>query len=468
MAYSYIKTDGTRGYTEDQSNAPGIDPNSGFQTSTTPPPTVGQVYKTANIASSDTQTDNAYENARKNYESNANQTVDEGSIYSNQLRQFQSEIDATNKIYAQKLADQKQVGLGNLGSSRSIQARSGLLGSDFGASQTSGVQSQNTAQEDLVRQENSQKVLEILGKARKGAADEVAAKRAAKEAGLKDYLDFLGKASERKATKSTALAQQFIDQGIDPKDIDPAELNNIAKEHGFSTAEVISSYKRTAKAMQASDIKAQPATAQEYEYAKLNGYKGSFTDYQNEDANRKKLATGTGGFTPYQTFTATQSIAKDNQNRTANLREMLRQSKLIESSYNNIINGGDRSLNTQAIITSFNKILDPTSVVRESEYDRTAQGQSLIDQLRGKVDNIASGGAGVTEQTLKEAADIAKLYLANSQKSIDAENQRARQMAQQFGLNEDFVTSVQTYSDDGSSAPVQTAIGTLDLSTWGN
>lgn len=128
--------------------------------------------------------------------------------------------------------------------------------------------------------------------------------------------------------------------------------------------------------------------------------------------------------------------------RTENAREIARQSKLIEDSYNNIVNGGDRSLNTQAIITSFNKILDPTSVVRESEYDRTAQGQSLLSQIQGKYDNLVAGGAGVTEQTLADAASIGKQYLEGAKASIEAENQRATQMAEQFGLNSDFVSSV--------------------------
>ena len=145
--------------------------------------------------------------------------------------------------------------------------------------------------------------------------------------------------------------------------------------------------------------------------------------------------------TPYQKFQATQSIAKDVQARTANAREMARQAKLITDSYNNVLKGGDRSLNTQAIITSFNKILDPTSVVRESEYDRTAQGQALIEQLRGKYDQIVAGGAGVTESTLKEASDIAQTYLKSSQASINEENERAKAMARQFGLTEENVTS---------------------------
>jgi hypothetical protein len=36
-----------------------------------------------------------------------------------------------------------------------------------------------------------------------------------------------------------------------------------------------------------------PVSAQEYEYAKANGYKGSYQDYQNEDANRKTKSVST-------------------------------------------------------------------------------------------------------------------------------------------------------------------------------
>jgi len=125
---------------------------------------------------------------------------------------------------------------------------------------------------------------------------------------------------------------------------------------------------------------------------------------------------------------------------------------MIESGYNAILNSKNkknRSLQTQAIITSFNKILDPTSVVRESEYDRTSAGQSLLQRLEGKVNNIAQGGAGVTDATLKEAAEIAKEYLKNSQASVLAENQRAVAMANQFGLNSDFVTT--SYGNQGGN-----------------
>jgi len=49
----------------------------------------------------------------------------------------------------------------------------------------------------------------------------------------------------------------------------------------------------------------------------------------------------------------------------------------------------------QTVITTFNKLLDPSSVVRESEYARTPQDLALFSRLKGKWDKIQSGGAGL-------------------------------------------------------------------------
>ena len=57
---------------------------------------------------------------------------------------------------------------------------------------------------------------------------------------------------------------------------------------------------------------------------------------------------------------------------------------------------GDMLAGSQAILISFNKSLDPTSVVREREYARSATGQSALETLKGYADKLAQGGAGVT------------------------------------------------------------------------
>lgn len=51
----------------------------------------------------------------------------------------------------------------------------------------------------------------------------------------------------------------------------------------------------------------------------------------------------------------------------------------------------------QSIITTFNKMLDPSSVVRESEYARTPQDMAILNRIKGKLDKLSTGGAGLTD-----------------------------------------------------------------------
>lgn len=374
----------------------------------------------------------------------------EQEIFEDKRKLYQAEIDAVNRIYSDKIQKARIAGQGRLGSSTASQSRSGLLGSDFGLAQTDNVTEQNREVENAYLNEQSLKIAELLGRARSDAVAEAEAKRVAKEQGASKYIEFLTAGETRKKARITDLAKSMVAQGLDIKTMSDTELSQLATTYGVSKDEIRARFNEEKLAndkLVAETAKSGLGTGiiGEYNfYVQQETQAGrtplSFAEYQTEDANRKAQSTT---LTPYQQFQATQSIAKDNAKRTENSREITRQSQLIIDSYNNIINGGDRSLNTQAIITSFNKILDPTSVVRESEYDRTAEGQSLIARLQGKVQNIVAGGAGVTPQTLKEASDIATTYLERSRQSILAENQRAIDMANQFGLNSQFVTSGQ-------------------------
>lgn len=73
----------------------------------------------------------------------------------------------------------------------------------------------------------------------------------------------------------------------------------------------------------------------------------------------------------------------------------------------------------QAMVTLFNKMLDPTSVVREGEYARTAEGQSVIDRAAGYVERLQKGGAGVTDQTRQEMVEVAKILLGSAQDAYE-------------------------------------------------
>lgn len=434
-------------------------------TTTPTDPAVGSNKLTYQKSQAEIDSDNAQKMAADYYSAQANSVVDEEQIRRDALAQMQAEIDATNRVYADKLQRAQVQGTGRLGTTSAIGARRGLLGSDFGESQYNQVEGANQEIYGSIENEKVAAVNALLTKAKESGTAAIAAKRAAKEAGISEYVKSLSTAADSSKKRAGDLAKQILLSKLGIDQYDKASLEEAAKSAGVSVDEIVRQYneqkaafditEEERKAKLALDVsKSQPASYQEYLLTDATPTPEEYNKYQTLDANRKASiaragAGNPGGLTPYQQFSATQAIAKDTQARTDGAREMARQAQLIDQSYNNIVKGGDRSLNTQAIITSFNKILDPASVVRESEYDRTAEGQSLIAQLEGKVQNIASGGAGVTEATLKEAAEIGKLYLAGARKSIDAQNKRAQAMATQFGLNPDFVTS--TYQDGGAT-----------------
>jgi hypothetical protein len=90
----------------------------------------------------------------------------------------------------------------------------------------------------------------------------------------------------------------------------------------------------------------------------------------------------------------------------------------VESAMEEAKAGGSLIAVDQALVTILNKTLDEQSVVRESEYARTAQDLSLLSRIRGKVEKIQKGGAGLSpperkalHRMIKKFADVsAKMY----------------------------------------------------------
>jgi hypothetical protein len=93
----------------------------------------------------------------------------------------------------------------------------------------------------------------------------------------------------------------------------------------------------------------------------------------------------------------------------------------------------------QALITLFNKLTDPTSVVRESEYARTPENIPYFNAIKGKANKILEGGAGLTQAErnalIKMARDMNKGYSELRQKRAG----EYRGYANLSGLNGDEI-----------------------------
>jgi len=105
----------------------------------------------------------------------------------------------------------------------------------------------------------------------------------------------------------------------------------------------------------------------------------------------------------------------------------------------------------QALITLFNKLTDPSSVVRESEYARTPENMPYFNSIKGKAQKILSGGAGLTQaernELIKIAREMNQVYTELRQKRAN----EFRGYAKLSGLNGDEIIN-DTYLTGDTSA----------------
>ena len=94
----------------------------------------------------------------------------------------------------------------------------------------------------------------------------------------------------------------------------------------------------------------------------------------------------------------------------------------------------------QALITLYNKLTDPSSVVRESEYARTAENIPLINQIRGKAEKVLKGGAGLTGEERKALMDMAMLMQKGYEEIRSRRLNEYRGYGVQGGLTPEFLS----------------------------
>lgn len=148
--------------------------------------------------------------------------------------------------------------------------------------------------------------------------------------------------------------------------------------------------------------------------------------------------TGDGGLKDYQKFTAGEKLADKWTKTNTAVREMNRQFDLMQTGLQRF-KQGDKLGGSQAVLVTFQKILDPTSVVRESEYARSASGLSLISRLEGYADKLREGGAGVPIQDLAAMVETAKQMLASMQSYTAGQRKRIGSAASQYGIDPSLV-----------------------------
>jgi hypothetical protein len=143
--------------------------------------------------------------------------------------------------------------------------------------------------------------------------------------------------------------------------------------------------------------------------------------------------------TPTAALNATRQLRNDFTRETASARTVQQQLALMKSSLA-AVQAGAEAPGSQGVLVTFQKILDPTSVVRESEYARSASGLSLLGRLEGQWMKISQGGAGVTPGDLAQFVSLAEQFAQNQARFANETKQQVDAMATRFGLDPALIT----------------------------
>ncbi len=149
--------------------------------------------------------------------------------------------------------------------------------------------------------------------------------------------------------------------------------------------------------------------------------------------------------TPQQEIAAVRGLRNDYNQLAKPAREMQRQLGVMEEGMK-AARAGQLAAGSQAVLVTFQKILDPTSVVRESEYARSGAGQSLLNRIQGAYDRLAKGGAGVPLTELENFANLAREMTRQQAQYAQSQRKTFEKTAIKHGLDPSEI-----FGDEGDS-----------------
>jgi hypothetical protein len=128
---------------------------------------------------------------------------------------------------------------------------------------------------------------------------------------------------------------------------------------------------------------------------------------------------------------------------------------------------GDMAAGAQAVLVTFQKILDPESVVRESEYARSAEGQALMSRMQGALEKLQKGGAGVPVADLEKFAELARGMARAQQGRAEGTRKRIKKVAERYKIpTETIFDDAEPAAPPAGVAPAAPKVG--DRKTFPN
>jgi len=141
----------------------------------------------------------------------------------------------------------------------------------------------------------------------------------------------------------------------------------------------------------------------------------------------------TGGRDPEKTFAQEEKIRKEWQGRSKMYSELQGTFNTLQASASSANGPGDI-----ALITGFMKMLDPGSVVRETEFATARDTAGLFTQLQNRLEKAKNGQLLSPEQRSQYVA-LSQKYLESAQKKADQEKKDLGIVVKNYRLNPENV-----------------------------
>jgi hypothetical protein len=163
----------------------------------------------------------------------------------------------------------------------------------------------------------------------------------------------------------------------------------------------------------------------------------------------------TGGMDPTKTFEQEEKLRKEFQGRTKVYGE-------LGTTYNNIKSSAEAKNGPGdiALITGFMKMLDPGSVVRETEFATARDTAGLYERLLNTSQKLQSGQLfALDSKQRQEYVNLAKQYLDSAQKKAGEDKKALGVVVKNYRLNPENVFGPETAAAPATPAANSVTVG---------
>jgi hypothetical protein len=126
---------------------------------------------------------------------------------------------------------------------------------------------------------------------------------------------------------------------------------------------------------------------------------------------------------------------------TGNYQALDASARQLDAVYEQGKTATSRIASDQALGVIFQKMLDPTSVVRESEYARTPEGAAALNRIKAVIPQFMKGGLAITDEDREAIVDTARVLFNEAKKAYIPHFKRYESLAPNYGTDPELIFS---------------------------